>query len=177
MVKNNQKGVTLITLIVTVIVLAILAGITIYTGKNSITRANLEGLKTNMLLIQTKAKEYVENASFELGVNPDSATMYETAKTYLSGEDKGTNMTDITDENQINAVKSIGISDGDIRDGKVYILSTSNIENMGIHDVESNNDAGWYVIVYDLNNTTAEIYNTRGYDGKYALKDIENIQL
>ena len=65
MIKNNQKGITLIVLIITIIILIILAGITIYTGKESIQKANLEGLKTNMLLIETKAREYVENASFK----------------------------------------------------------------------------------------------------------------
>lgn len=176
MIKNNQKGVTLIALVITIIVLSILAGIMVYAGIDSVKKAKLEGLKTNMLLIQTKAKEYIENASFELGINPDGRT-YDAAKTYLSGDDKGTNMKDITDQTQINAVKSAGISDGDIGDGKVYILSTSNIEKMGIHDVESNNDEGWYVIVYSLEDTNAEIYHTGGYEGKYALKDIETIEL
>lgn len=176
MINKKEKGVTLMALTITIIVLLILAGITINAGSDSIKRANLEGLKTNMLLIQTKAKEYIEDASFELGINPDGRT-YEAAKAYLSGEDKGTNMKDVTDQNQINAVKNAGVSDGDIDAGKVYIVSTKNIENMGIRDVKSNNEDGWYVIVYDLENTTAEIYHTQGYNGKNSLTDIENIEL
>ncbi len=176
MINKKEKGVTLMALTITIIVLLILAGITIYSGSDSIKRANLEGLKTNMLLIQTKAKEYIEDASFELGVNPDGRT-YEAAKTYLSGEEKGTNVQDVTDQNQINAVKSAGVSNEDIEAGKVYIVSTKNIENMGIHDVESNDEEGWYVIVYDLENATAEIYHTQGYNGNHSLTDIENIEL
>ena len=87
--KTNQKGITLIALIITIIVLLIIAGITVYSGKDSIRKANLEGLKTNMLLIQTKAKEYIENASFQLGVNPGD-DKWTKAEEYLQGEDKGT---------------------------------------------------------------------------------------
>ena len=61
MEKNNQRGITLVVLTITIIILMILAGITIHTGTESIQKANLEGLKTNMLLIETKAREYVEN--------------------------------------------------------------------------------------------------------------------
>ena len=63
-VKNN-KGITLIALTITIIILLILASITIYSGKESIKKAQLESLKTNMLLIKAKAKEYVEQASFK----------------------------------------------------------------------------------------------------------------
>ena len=38
-----------------------------YSGTDIIKRAKLEELKTNMLLIETKAKECVENANFKLG--------------------------------------------------------------------------------------------------------------
>ena len=56
-VKNN-KGITLIALTITIIILLILASITIYSGKESIKKAQLESLKTNMLLIKAKAKEH-----------------------------------------------------------------------------------------------------------------------
>ena len=71
---KEEKGVTLIILVVTIIVLLILAVITINGGTDVIDKSSLEGLKTNMLLIQTKAKEYVENAKFQLGIKPEEAT-------------------------------------------------------------------------------------------------------
>ena len=48
---------------------------------------------------------------------------------------------------------------------------------MGIKDVESNDEEGWYVIVYNIDNTTAEIYHTMGYQGKHSLTEIEQIEL
>ena len=71
---KQEKGVTLIVLVVTIIVLLILATITMYGGTDIIKKSKLEGLKTNMLVIQTKAKEYVENAKFQLGIKPEEAT-------------------------------------------------------------------------------------------------------
>ena len=64
---KENKGVTLTSLVITIIVLLIIAGISVYSGTDIIKRAKLEELKTNMLLIETKAKECVENANFKLG--------------------------------------------------------------------------------------------------------------
>lgn len=175
--KKNEKGITLVVLTITIIILLILAGITVYTGKDSIQKANLEGLKTNMLLIETKAREYVENASFDLGIDPQNATeeMKTNARNELNGEDKGTLVT--SDDAIVKDLLNIGIKQEDIDNGKVYKLTTENLEKMGINEVESNDEEGWYVIVYNIDDTTAEIYYTIGYQGKYSLTDIEQIEL
>ena len=65
---NKERGVTLVALVVTIAVLSIIAGIAIYTGKDTIKRANLEELRTNMLLIEAKAKGLVEEANFKIGL-------------------------------------------------------------------------------------------------------------
>lgn len=177
MKKNNQKGITLVVLTITIILLLILAGITIHTGTESIRKANLEGLKTNMLLIQTKAREFVENASFNLGIDPENATdeMKTKAQNELNGEDKGTLVT--SSDSIKNQLLNIGISQEDIDNENVYKLTTENLKKMGINDVKSNDEEGWYVIVYNVDDTTAEIYHTMGYQGKYSLADIEQIEL
>lgn len=177
MKKNNQNGITLVVLTITIIVLIILAGITIHTGTESIRKAKLEGLKTNMLLIETKAREFVENASFDLGIDPENATdeMKTNAQAELTGDDKGTLVT--SGDSIIDQLLNIGISQADIDNGNVCKLTTENLEKMGINDVESNDEEGWYIIVYNINDTTAEIYHTMGYQGKYSLTDIEQIEL
>ena len=177
MKKNNQNGITLVVLTITIIVLIILAGITIHTGTESIRKANLEGLKTNMLLIETKAREFVENASFDLGIDPENATdeMKTNAQAELTGDDKGTLVT--SGDSIIDQLLNIGISHADIDNGNVCKLTSENLEKMGINDVESNDEEGWYIIVYNINDTTAEIYHTMGYQGKYSLTDIEQIEL
>ena len=175
--KKNENGITLVVLTITIIILLILAGITVYTGKDSIQKANLEELKTNMLLIQTKAREYVENASFDLGIDPQNATneMKANAQNELIGEDKGTLVT--SSDSITEALLNMGIHQEDIDNGRVCKLTTENLKKMGINDVESNDEEGWYVIVYNIDDTTAEIYHTIGYQGKHTLTEIEQIEL
>ena len=97
----KNKGITLIALTITVIVLLIIAGITLSVGSNMIKKANLEKLKTDMLLIRTKGKEYVENANFKLGPNVDDAEDKEdkitNAKTELKGKELELTVTPLKD--------------------------------------------------------------------------------
>ena len=121
-IENNQKGITLIALTITIILLFILSGIAVYTGKDTIKRAKLEELKTNMLLIQTQAREFVENASFDLGIDPENATdeMKTKAQSELSGTDKGTMIE--KNDSLVDDLLKIGISQSDIDNGNVYKL-------------------------------------------------------
>lgn len=172
---KEEKGITLIVLVVTIVVLLILASITMNGGNDIIDKSKLEGLKTNMLLIQTKAKEYVENAKFELGIKPEEATeaMKEKARLELEGENKGTKVN--IGEPIANEANRIGINQDEIEKGNVFWLSTSNLEKMGIKNTKSDEKKGYYIIVYNLEEATAEIYNTVGYKDRYSLTDIENI--
>ena len=71
---KKNKGITMIVLVITIALLLILAGISIQGGSSIIKRADLENLKTDMLLIKVKGKEYVENANFNLGTSFDKLT-------------------------------------------------------------------------------------------------------
>ena len=55
--EERNKGVTLATLVITIVVLLILSGITINYGVSNIKRAKIQNIKTNMLLIEAKTKE------------------------------------------------------------------------------------------------------------------------
>lgn len=172
----EEKGVTLIVLVVTIIALLILASITMTGGTDIINKSQLEGLKTNMLLIQTKAKEYVENAKFQLGIKPEEATkeMKDKAKAELEGDDKGTKLE--MESSITNEALRIGISQNEIINGNVYWLSTDNLEKMGIKNTKSDEKRGYYIIVYNMTDASAEIYNTEGFEGKFSLTDIEKIE-
>lgn len=62
---KNNKGITLLALTITVIVMLIIASITIYGGSKVIKQAQKEDVKTNMLLLQAEMKNYVEQARYE----------------------------------------------------------------------------------------------------------------
>lgn len=168
-IKRN-KGITLITLVITIVVLLIIAGIAVYSGKETIKKAKLEELKTNMLLIQAKAKEYVENANFKLGTKIDEVQENERddriskAKEELKGNEIQKSDIDIT------------ISDKEGKYIYYYKLTEDQLKEIGLSDVKSNTQDGEYMVEYDLEKAQVEIYNTKGYEGKYSLTDIEKIE-
>ena len=161
-VKNNN-GITLIALTITIIILLILASITIYSGKESIKKAQLESLKTNMLLIKAKAKEYVEQASFKNGVNKSEIS--EEAKNELKG--KEANASDYSKQN-------ITINGGEI----LYKLTSDNLKEMGLKDVKLGSNEE-YLVKYNIKDVTVEVYNTSGYENNgttvYSLSELEKI--
>lgn len=167
---RENKGITLITLVITIIVLLIIAGIAVYSGTETIKKAKLEELKTNMLLIQAKAKEYVENANFKLGTKIDEAQEEERnnriskAKEELKGNEIQKSDIDIT----------IGNKEGNYI--YYYKLTEDQLKEMGLPDVKSSTQNGEYIVEYDIEKAQAEIYNTEGYEEKYSLTDIESIE-
>lgn len=60
-ILNEEKGITLIALVITVILLFIIGGISIMGGTDLVNTAKAETIETNMLTIKAKAKEYMEN--------------------------------------------------------------------------------------------------------------------
>lgn len=176
---KDNKGITMVVLVITIIVLLIIASISIGEGNKVIERSQLENLKTNMLLVKAKAKEYVESANFNLGTSfntlseTDKTTRIAKAKEKLIG-------TEITDPNKYSS--SIGSTASDnINLIYYYELSTSEINNIGLTNVKSDEKNGVYVIKYDLKNVEIEIYNTKGFKSGnktcYALTDIENLEI
>ncbi len=177
---KNNKGITLTTLVITIVVLLIIAGISIETGNNMIKKSQLENLKTNMLLIKVKGKEYAENANFKLGTSIDTAEDKEerivAAKAELKGEE-------ITEDSIFNG--NINITLEKILEDNVnliyyYKLTEQNLIDIGITNVKSNKKDGWYIIKYDLKNVNIEVYNTKGFKNEqgtyYTLNELQNIE-
>ena len=112
----EKKGVTLIALIITIIVMLILAGVVV-TGNNIAQKAEEQRVLTNMFLIQTKVKIIMEKASFS-----EDESLYDGTK-QTSGEYK-----DLYEYNQevLNRLKLNGIQINndehyyiDYRDGNI----------------------------------------------------------
>ena len=178
--EEKNSGVTLLALVITIILLLIIATITIKIGSDQIKNAHLQSYKTNMLLIEAKAKEYVENASHELGIKPEDATqeMKDKSQAELTGEGKGTKVN--SSDSISSKLTSIGISSSDIDAGNVYQLSTADIEKIGINGEKSDEENGYYVLLYNIPEATVKVYNTKGFNAgnagvKYCLDDIRDI--
>lgn len=161
--KVNENGITLIALTVTIIVLLILAGISISAGSGTIKKAQLEELRSNMLLIQAKAKEYVEEANFKMGINPDSAKKAEVRKAVYEDEAK------LKPAKGIPAPSEIPVSED-----TCYQVTEDAMKLWGINGIELN-DNEYYLINFNDTDATLEVYNTQGYDGKYSLTEIDKL--
>ena len=145
---NNQKGVTLVILTVTIIVLLIIIGVVVRTGVGSIREAEVTSVKTNLLLIQAKGKEYVENTNFNIGTAEKSEEEKASIKQeYL----KGTKYEDELPE-------GIELADGQ----EAYSLSAENMEEMGLNELSK--DAQDYIIIYNIGQESVDVIYVPGID-------------
>lgn len=167
--KISSRGITLIALVVTIIILLIIAGIGIYGGTNTVKKVKLEELRTNMLLIEAKAREYVEEANFRIG-NKKGNTEEERSEIenikqeiYENGE-KGAKL-----------IKASGLTGlpSSIPVSNCYVITEDTLKLWGLNKIKLDSNEK-YLLEFDENNLSVEVYNTKGYEGKYSLTDIEN---
>lgn len=176
---RKENGITIIVLVITIIVLMIIAGISINEGGKSINMSKLENLKTNMLLIKAKAKEYAENANFKLGTNIDSLSSedkdkrIETALKELTGEK--------VSEADYNILENIKIDISNIPEYVYYYkLTDDNLKQLGLGSIKLEKDE-FYIIEYNIKDIKIEIYNTKGFENDktyyYSLTELENLDI
>ena len=169
---KNNKGITLTSLVITIIVLLIISGLTANISSDVIKQANLQDLKTNMLLIQAKAKIYTEEVNFETA-NLDKAK--EADKTKIE-EIKASKLKGIAlvscDANIQTAAKNAGVIDT----SDFYYLSPENLSAMGIN-INVPKDT-YYLVKYNFEDT--EVVYTKGFEfGNkiyYKLSEINKIK-
>ncbi len=160
--NKKNKGITLVALIITITVLLIIAGISIYNGKETIQRAKLEELKTNMLFIQAKAKEYVEEANFRIGIVSEEEREEKT--TAVREEIYGGQELKLAED-----IPPIGVMDKNA----CYQLTTQTKQKWGLEKLKKEED---YIIEFNEIDASVQIYYLPGYNGKYSLSDIEQEQ-
>ena len=166
MKMKENKGVTIIALIVTIVVLSIIAGIAINSGAETIERAKLEELRTNMLLIQAKAREYVEEVDFKMGPTPD-----ESKRVAVRQEVYGKAGLLSTGNGGISSIPS-----------DCYVVTDELLETWGLGKIKLNKEENErYLIEFDETNLTVEVYNTIGFtvddEVKYSLSELDLVEL
>lgn len=162
---KQEKGITLTVLVTTIIVLLIIAGIGINYGRDTIQKAHLEELETNMLLIKAKAKGLVEEANTKIGLP--------TASDYAEKQ------TSVRQELYIGTAGMVKVDtapSGIPQADNLYEVTEKTLSNWGLDDIELEENEK-YIVELDDVNTEVEVYNTIGYDGKYSLTEIENIEI
>lgn len=161
---RKQKGITLIALTITIIVMMIIASITVYYGKDLIKQAKLQDLVTNMLLIQAKAKESVEEVNFQKANIVDETEIEKIKQANLRG-------TKVSENADVSSKVSdiIGTTDN------CYYFTEQDLIEMGLKELRVE-EYGYFVAVYNIEEITVEIINTNGYQGNYTLTQLKALQ-
>ena len=145
-----EKGITLVALVITVILMLILAGVGLHFGTDAIDKAKLEDIKTDMISIKTKAKIIAEQYNFK---DIDSLV--------------GSKITSQEDASKI------GIEDN-IEDIELYKWTSEDLNSQGLSTI----DGDKYIVKYDLGNpNNCEVYYIDGFDGKYSLTDLQTTEI
>ena len=135
---KNEKGITLIALLITVIVLMIIAGVTISVSRNLVHTAKFENAETTLLLIQSKVKVMADKKAIG---EIEEADLYGTKQE--NGEYEGWYLLSNAD------LENMGIKDADAADN--YYVNYENDDVAIGTGIENNND-----IYYKLSNILGE---------------------
>lgn len=151
--NKNQKGITIVSLIITIIILLIISGVTVYVGTSVIKQATLQTVNTNMMLIQAKTKTIAEQAKFNN--NKDNY--------------KGTILSEVSGNKKIDEMINVGIIDDT---SKFYLLSKDDLVSMGLEKIEIEDG---YIVNYE----TEEVIYVKGYENDgityHKLTDMKNV--
>lgn len=150
---KQNKGITLVALIATVVIMIILATVTINIGTNEIERAKLEDLKTTMLLIKGRAQIVADKEEF--------------------GEDyNSTGMLKLSEATGYNIANLQNIF-SDIDTSNLYIWNQIAMDNNSI-DVKITKE-DFFVVDYE----TGEVYYSLGFTYEnntyYSLTELQNV--
>lgn len=159
---KQNKGITLISLAITIIVIGILAGVIIYAGTTILKEAKLQTINTDMLLIEAKAETIYEKLSFE-----KQSSELEAA---LPGEKVESG------SNDAGNLSTAGVSSDEILDYHVWKQEV--LDSNGLQGIKLVNNEKFYVKYGD----EIEVVSSIGYthtDGKiyYKLSDIKYLQV
>ena len=154
----KNRGITLVTLVVTIVVMLILSGITITGSYSLIRKAELENLKTNMLLIQAKTKTALEEYNFSKDESKLIGTKVEEE-----------------DSDIISKLNKIGINDIN----NWYYLEQTDFQEMSLSDVKPAENE-YFLVEFNKENLDVEILYTAGYTEnnitKYTLTQLQGME-
>ena len=140
---RKNKGITMISLVVMIVVIMIIAGISVYSGTNLIKKIRLEAVQTNMISTRAKAKGIAEEINS--GVWTESE------------ENKAAKRRELFEQNygfifQADPPKSIVQSPIIANPYECYELSKMAFEKMGLDDIFDGENR--YFVVYDESDYT-----------------------
>ena len=172
---KEKSGITMIALIIIIIVLTIIAGISIYEGKDLIREAKAQSLETNMYTIRTKSKVFAEDT--EARTWQKDNTTDDSEKENIFREEYKMIKTNVTNE------KFLGQLSSDINQNNftAYEITSETLDKMGLNEIKKDiEDGEKYIVVYDNENYgNIDIIYTKGITYKenkyYTLSNLETV--
>lgn len=141
---KSEKGISLIALVVTTIVILILAGAVIRFGVDVIKRAKVEGIVTNLITIKAKAKGYAEEINSQIwNLDRDEKRTRRNElfnSKYNMGVIDTMSIIDKIDKNYIT------------NECVVYSVSKQTLNKMGLEELSNNSSNDEYAVVFELEN-------------------------
>lgn len=139
---KNSKGVTLVTLIVTIIVLLIVSNVTIYSVKNNLGIEKLKNMQNDIENLSDKISAYYN----QYGTLPIINEEY----------------------TNINEIKDAGLISATVDKGKFYIIDLSSLENLTLtygkdfKNIKNTSDKNTLKDIYIINETSHNIFYVKG---------------
>lgn len=162
---KNNRGITVIALIITIIITIILATIVIKYGTAEISKAKIEDLKATMLLIKGRAQISIDKANFEKDYEEIGVIKLELENDVLSLPETATEEYDLSSlQSTLNSLEN---------KDELYIWEQAAMDNNNIN-VEIT-DKDFFVIDYN----TMEVYSSVGYEAEdetlYSLTQLQEV--
>lgn len=158
---KNEKGMTLITTAILVVVIAALVSAVVYYARIAMAKQNLEDIKTDLLSVQAKVRFVEGNYTLE-------------KKEELL---KGTKIAEMQEDPIVQEFLQKQIINIEEKDKLYYVLKQEDLEQLDLAKVTLEENT-YYIVEY----TTAEVYYTKGVeytDGNtyYEIQEIVNLEV
>lgn len=159
---KNEKGISLIILTITVVILIIISGIVINEGVGEIENVQQTSIKTNLLLIQARGKEYVEKTNYNIGTGEKTEEEKNSIKAeYLKGSAYSGELPIQLKDNQ-----------------EAYALSSDDMNEMGLQELSEKSNE--YIMLYNIADVSVDVLYIPGVDYNneklYTLSSIEEAE-
>ncbi len=167
---KEEKGITLVALIIMVIVIIILAGISLTQGSELLKTTKVETYVTNMITIRAKAKVYAEEVNAGTWDVQDKSAKRNELYSEKYNMTKPSNESELISKVDENVNKGNGV--------EFYQITKETLTKMGLEDLAKDVNDGDYVVAYDAGDyTNLDIIYTKGieYNGKklYTLSSLQ----
>lgn len=144
---KSEKGLTLISTIILVVIIALITFCVVYFVRIQINKEKAEDNKTNILSVEAK----IQSISAKYLVDKKEDVLV------------GTKLSDMSEDTIIKSFLEKNLFDPNEKDKKYYVLNQQNINDMGLSQVVLEKDS-YYIVEYTEN----KVYYTAGYTDENA---------